>query len=173
MSKYYLLYSGEITKDYHDDYFDYEHDVIAERQTKEELVELAKNFPKYYCLKDGTIVASEDYNWYQYRSEPNEEGNSIDELIYAKYIRTKEGIYSLETVRKYGLEHCAVRQSDNIEDLFDELIVIGVYGDKYIKNYSDNKNLTYKGRGTKGAIWTTKGLIYVAERNSEGEWELL
>lgn len=113
-----------------------------------------------------------------------------------KYIRTKSGrIIDLTKVlleNEYGygwgtIEHyieylnndaqdTVINQADTIEELCDEFVVLEkgktkpfVYDmhcrdlDRYIK-----ENATIY-----GAIWTDKGLIYVAKLNNKGEWELL
>jgi hypothetical protein len=87
-----------------------------------------------------------------------------------KYIRTKYGIISsLKTVRTSDI----VRKADTIEELCDEFIC-----DKFVHN--NLKELLEFGELGKfiggtiyGAIWTDKGLIYVAKMNDKGELELL
>lgn len=109
-----------------------------------------------------------------------------------KYIRTKEGIYDKidETLRlatcppKYELKkngehisyiHCKDCQlADTIEELCDEFVIKGTNWQQIIDLESARYNLK---RPTKlkvyGAIWTEKGLIYVAKMNDKGEFELL
>lgn len=109
-----------------------------------------------------------------------------------KYIRTKNGkIHTLHNyqgwdnfytctngwkdlnnmcykVRKMSV----VKQADTIKELCDEF----VYVDEEIKQFlvSDDLDM-YKAKQLKvfGAIWTDKGLIYVAKMNEKGELELL
>ena len=105
------------------------------------------------------------------------------------YIRTKDGIYKVESEYEpseytkivYGSK--VISQSENIEELFDEFVV-------FDKEQPNGKLLYYKGfENLKkefidfekdkekvvvcGAIWTDKGLIYVAKMNDKGEFELI
>lgn len=97
-----------------------------------------------------------------------------------KYIRTKDRIISsLETVRTSDV----VRKADTIEELIDRF----VYDDDvFYPNLSNGclETYDYEGlevkvteekiqKGIYGAIWTDKGLIYVAKMNNKGELELL
>lgn len=113
-----------------------------------------------------------------------------------KYIRTKDGIYEpihyedqlIEA--EYYLDHennliderDIIKQADTIEELCDEFVkkskqtwnnyfVIGedalrIFDRKYHKE--DLVHYDYY-----GAIWTDKGLIYVAKMNEKRELELL
>ena len=60
-------------------------------------------------------------------------------------------------------------QADTIEELCDEF----VYGETLIYDKEEMKFLTSRGEIVYGAIWTSKGLIYVAKMNEKGELELL
>ena len=106
-----------------------------------------------------------------------------------KYIRTKDNIY--EIVNDYG-SSCAIKskgkrgriaidgftikyglsyapRADTIEKLCDEFVAnneLLVFED--ITRYAMYKNYIIY-----GAIWTDKGLIYVAKMNDKGELELL
>lgn len=91
-----------------------------------------------------------------------------------KYIRTKNGIKTqYDTVRPQFI----VKQADTIEELCDDFLL-------------ENKKTHWKGHMPYhkstiyneilqrdyiiyGAIWTDKGLIYVAKMNDKGELELL
>ena len=72
-----------------------------------------------------------------------------------------------------------VKQADTIEELCDEFVVIGKTTDDYSTYDNLNKALKFMElRGIcrdrlRGAIWTDKGLIYVARMNNEGVMELL
>lgn len=83
-------------------------------------------------------------------------------------------------------EHVIVKQADTIEELCDEFVV--VYKNNRINQFKANemgnetqttnefvKNnyLRFNNQLVYGAIWTNKGLIYVAKMNDEGELELL
>ena len=113
------------------------------------------------------------------------------------YIRTKDGIYKVEsTLRDNGIvkgynvgemgfirKDQVIKQSENLEELCDEFVV-------FDKEQPNGKLLYYKGfENLKkefidfekdkekvvvcGAIWTDKGLIYVAKMNDKGELELI
>ena len=106
-----------------------------------------------------------------------------------KYIRTKDGIYEVVEDRKDGMwavvkEHkpdnynfkMSLRKitkiADTIEELCDWFVVIR--DSEYIlASYSDMKNWFDSSREKYGAIWTDKGLIYVAKMNDKGVLELL
>ncbi|MBR3208822.1 MAG: hypothetical protein IKF82_00995 [Bacilli bacterium] len=118
------------------------------------------------------------------------------------YIRTKDGIYEVDFVDNSTYYHTTgwnivekeqiIAKSDTIEELCDEFVLF----------YMETKNATpipwatYERRGVwekekehiineitnhpsyrepilYGAIWTSKGLIYVAKMNSEGNLELI
>ena len=112
-----------------------------------------------------------------------------------RYIRTKNGIYDLDksiwyefTGRKVRIPYCEEYEKqpglcktvETIEELCDELVFDNVYhsrmtpsamhtkeNQEVIKSYLKQNIVCY------GAIWTDKGLIYVAKMNDEGELELL
>ena len=109
-----------------------------------------------------------------------------------KYIRTEDGIYEdagtdalgLRCVRYNGNKIALsqdddkiVKESDTIEELCDEFVY-------FIENCGKKMTLvdhflSYNGFGYNkvyaiyGAIWTNKGLIYVAKMNEKGELELI
>ena len=98
-----------------------------------------------------------------------------------KYIRTKDGIYENKPLKKHlgkrkgkGFEivfkeQDIINQADTIEELCDEFV--GVYHNICeVVSTKDNWN---KYDTFYGAIWTSKGLIYVAKMNDKGELELL
>lgn len=112
-----------------------------------------------------------------------------------RYIRTKDGIfrYKLMSRNEYEFRVEAgniiqgkevegeVKIADTVEELCDEFIVVhkdgthvfqkSTAGDKVSKEYVEyllRNNQTFY-----GAIWTDKGLIYVAKMNNKGELELL
>lgn len=63
-----------------------------------------------------------------------------------------------------------LKQADTIKELCDEFVMISDGKHKLdigCHSYSDEKIQIY------GAIWTDKGLIYVAKMNKKGELELL
>ena len=79
-----------------------------------------------------------------------------------------------------------VNQADTIEELCDEFVIIYKDEYKYYANtdkpfITNNKPYTLKSRTEEklkyfnyyGAIWTDKGLIYVAKMNEKGDLELI
>lgn len=97
-----------------------------------------------------------------------------------KYIRTKDGVIIKGTLNFEDTEHFILKQADTIEELCDEFVwirknnVLGIlpsldnrkYDIKTAKKHLDKFEIY-------GAIWTDKGLIYVAKMNDKGELELL
>lgn len=104
-----------------------------------------------------------------------------------KYIRTKDRIYisyidnntTLEEVNNAYKEDKAIAIADTIEELCDCFIVVG--RKHYIWDKQHCIGLTYQQVKESyssscviyGAIWTDKGLIFVAKMNQEGVLELL
>ena len=106
-----------------------------------------------------------------------------------RYIRTKETDCCIIDTIKYKEitgEDCfipkneIVAEADTIEELCDEFVIAYenggriVYGDlewakvkAMVNSKSGIKSIIY------GAIWTDKGLLYVAKMNDKGELELL
>ena len=109
-----------------------------------------------------------------------------------KYVKTKEGIFEVE--QKYrDLVSCGEKginyyqgwkikkQADSIEELCDGWVLESkaytsgffvIYNTKENQERMKNFKLR-KGETLFGAIWTDKGLIYVAKMNDKGELELL
>lgn len=117
-----------------------------------------------------------------------------------KYIRTEKGIYQLENNEKIvemgvkvyiGINEFnnptyepIIAQADTIEELCDEFVY--EYKNSFYKNSKPSYELVemsletmkatmefFSGATFYGAIWTSKGLIYVAKLNDKGELELI
>lgn len=111
------------------------------------------------------------------------------------YVRTKDGVYEVKVNKYHELVYCKdnqivlscniIKQSETIEELCDELFV---YVRKQNEDYEKiempiidiTRNLTslikianFTNSVVLGAIWTSKGLIYVAKMNENGELELI
>lgn len=112
-----------------------------------------------------------------------------------KYIRTKDGIYKTDSPiqpekeiqikwiddhcfeTSWKTKPCEWKQADTIEELCDRFVLItnrAHYGFGHFRNIER----VVLGKEEKliacyGAIWTDKGLIYVAKMNEKGELELL
>lgn len=104
-----------------------------------------------------------------------------------KYIRTKDGIYDLDksiwyefTGRKVRMPYCEEYEKqpglcktvETIEELCDEFVGIND-GKPQMLRFVPYACAQYWNGGVYGAIWTDKGLIYVAKMNKKGELELL
>ena len=116
----------------------------------------------------------------------------------SKFIRTKYGIYEVESefLDNEGkwvgynivgndiaiiLRTQVINQADTIEELCDEFVLYdnqlktyGVFDKKVITfKWIQNHSTIYKGMTIYGAIWTSKGLIYVAKMDKKGDLELI
>ena len=109
------------------------------------------------------------------------------------YIRTKDGVYDVDEIKPYFLdekqklfinnglkiavnEKQVIKQSENLEELCDRFVVMDKETKEvmnivsflaYAKLWSSCKYNIF------GAIWTDKGLIYVAKFNDKGDLELI
>lgn len=116
-----------------------------------------------------------------------------------KYIRTKngeihefleEGINNaiISTKGCVIMKYAITKQANTIEELCDEFVVCETNTSKnitYNHNYQigmleEYMNKVFPFKPTyitlnfiRGAVWTEKGLIYVAKMNEKGEFELL
>ena len=112
-----------------------------------------------------------------------------------KYVRTKGGIYKNASIDKDIVVICRDRKcevnptdivatADNIEELCDEFVLISpvfaYYPNRLTKDrlndlawLKKHKGEDCKNDNAYGAIWTDKGLVYVAKMNEKGELELL
>lgn len=95
-----------------------------------------------------------------------------------KYIRTKDKIYSgIGTATFFLLDKGGyienadiIAKADTIEELCDEFVAVDKETKKHLLFFSTTDSNVYE---IYGAIWTDKGLIYVAKMNDKGEVELL
>ena len=108
-----------------------------------------------------------------------------------RYVRTKDGVYSekltkINDNKVYVRDLCCdyeeytyagevINQADTIEELCDEFVDEEQYyiikNKNLIKDIPNKSEL--KNHKIYGAIWTSKGLIYVAKLNDKGELELI
>jgi hypothetical protein len=125
---------------------------------------------KYVRLKDGTICDGTD----NYKID--EEGNYCE--IVSRWGKNEEVIMIPKD--------CVEKESDNIEDLFDVYVTVFDTSKSYYKNIFPRQYLFLQNAINDlpkideiynpqiyGAIWTDKGLIYVARMNANEEWELI
>jgi len=118
-----------------------------------------------------------------------------------KYFRTKDGrmfecfddgiIADFDTPRPtYVADDYILKQANTIEELCDEFIYVNkekdikcfcllhqpittIYYGAQLEDVETKKLINDKNIEIYGAIWTDKGLIYVAKMNKEGALELL
>lgn len=116
-----------------------------------------------------------------------------------KYIRTADGVFEVkatpETNKMYENSVCYQIYDHNIceardvliKDIIKEADTIKELCDEFVVEYEDGNHLAYSElewakdkalRSNKkyiiyGAIWTSKGLIYVAKMNDKGVLELI
>lgn len=112
------------------------------------------------------------------------------------FVRTKDAVYEVLNTITYGdkksyivgqgmiiLEYRVLKQADTIEELCDEIVIRHLtskkpyIADEYQKTQilKDRQKafVEYGVEEVKGAIFTDKGLIYVAKMNDKGELELI
>jgi len=106
-----------------------------------------------------------------------------------KYIRTKDNIFAVNgqvsNVDIYYKTIKGIKLADTIEELCDEFVCNNELYKKIehrkmyegdicvLVDYGGFCVNIQKGNQVYGAIWTNKGLIYVAKMNDKGELELL
>lgn len=96
------------------------------------------------------------------------------------YIRTKDGrildFDKLNEVSKLSIDMAEepIREAKTIEELCDEFVVVNntCFNTPQLLGIVIDKDY-YKHEEVYGAIWTSKGLIYVAKMNDTGELELI
>lgn len=111
-----------------------------------------------------------------------------------KYVRTKDDVIELNEKEQYinGIhiyvskkinerdyyfkDDDILKQADNIEELCDEFVC---QENDYFYWLASRENVSFRDlpncycKAIFGAIWTDRGLIYVAKMNENGELELL
>lgn len=95
-----------------------------------------------------------------------------------RYIRPSDLIIDTKWYKEGWFMSDNSKEADNIEELCDEFVVVSEDGkhDIYkslttgLKTLVENKAYLI---ALYGAIWTEKGLVYVAKLNDKGEFELL
>ena len=100
-----------------------------------------------------------------------------------KYIRTKDGIIEINPTLTNEQINISLGENtpraNTIEELCDEIVEIingkaqVVYADISFNDLAIAKIRDKHNAAIYGAIWTDKGLIYVAKMNEKGELELL
>ena len=98
------------------------------------------------------------------------------------YVKLKDGVYMTNEIRGqafvyfwYGQKAInkdeILKEGDTIEELCDEYVRVNKDIHEYLA--SEDMPTRYEGSEIYGAIWTDKGLIYVAKINDKGELELI
>lgn len=106
------------------------------------------------------------------------ESDCYPEEYVTTYLNHCEHVVNLQNAG-FDFEGCIVKQADTIEELCDEYCLKGNDGTRLVYNRSDfidlKKDILANDGWVEiyGAIWTDKGLIYVAKMNNKGELELL
>ena len=96
-----------------------------------------------------------------------------------RYIRTTDGriIDKYNPPIFYKMLDVVIKESDSIEELCDCFVTIMPptfpHIHEYYSDMIDWVDNDWEDTTCYGAIWTDKGLIYVAKMNSKGELELL
>ena len=102
----------------------------------------------------------------------------------SKYIRTKDNsithteqiikVKDIDAYKKMYAYEEIIKQADSIEELCDVLVCIDkITGCHTLWKVIDKFDLILEDYDWYGAIWTDKGLIYVAKMNDKGNLELL
>lgn len=119
---------------------------------------------RYIRTEDGRVIDTKtDWNfkdgWFKVK------GNTLIETNWEETVYEGEYVESKTTVDKIKI----IKQADTIKDVCDEGVCnnsltgfVNIYGFELYKKYK-----------CYGAIWTNKGLIYVAKINNKGELELI
>ena len=108
------------------------------------------------------------------------------------YIRTKDGVYEVSHLNAYATHkrkgetllegyktayiknENIIAQSENLEELCDRFIAKTCDITQYwVESKLENAKMYCGVETIYGAIWTDKGLIYVAKMNEKGELELI
>lgn len=126
---------------------------------------------KYIRLEEGVFQVGE-----KVIIEPNNNKNATSFPNESGYYITRKNKYDGIDFR-YAGESEIIKESDNLEVLCDEFILVDDNSHtlerdlkeltKYKKYIGGSHGIVY------GAIWTGKGLIYVARMNKDGKWELM
>ena len=140
---------------------------------------------KYIRTKDGNIIDTKNKFYHfvetkeQYEKEKKRRKNDFSCCGMVSFI--ENNIWNRFCERHNGNNETRekIEQADTIEELCDEFVVAYenariVYDDLEWAKTKAKSSLEYGNKSIiYGAIWTDKGLIYVAKMNEKGELELL
>ena len=124
---------------------------------------------KFVKMKDGHIYDVSFHN-----VEENLKDGLETELFVAHSGKSfgsyLQGLGAVSLTKVLSVNDVA-KESDNIEELFDCYVD---YHEGYNADFMRiNRPVKRHGHEIYGAVWTDKGLIYVAKMNEKGEWALL
>ena len=142
---------------------------------------------KYIRTKDGRIVdiekfINEEKDTPYYKDFEFEEISKDGELKWTAVGTEQNSMEEQRGIRCHfsaTLNSEVIKQADIIEELCDEFVLDGMLGqlsitDFYNYHFHNSIEQILKNNQTiYGAIWTDKGLIYVAKLNEKGELELI
>jgi hypothetical protein len=114
---------------------------------------------KYIVAKDGRIIKFDT-------SDVEEEIAGIKYDILGFRLKTIMQFYGLK-------KEDIVKVVDTIEELCDEFVVVNSFCCSLLNENEKQDIKRFAKSNLYGAIWTDKGLIYVAKMNNKGELELL
>ena len=133
-----------------------------------------RNF-KYVRTTHGVFYINKEYGDCVMCGTEQEFYNLCKKNFDCFYISTiKQTIYSRRNGIGIALPY--IKSADTIEELCDEFVVAdrdNHRGRYIVRDDGDLKEVYEKLGDVFGAIWTAKGLLYVAKMNGKGEFELL
>ena len=125
---------------------------------------------KYIRTKDGRIIDLEQgWNCFDLY-----DGSKELKKHYSRMVFNQRGD-AMFTSEEYFTSLDILKQADTIEELCDEFVLFRE-GKPYafVPNKEYNAKIAHDcWKDYRGAIWTDKGLIYVAKMNEKGDLELL
>jgi hypothetical protein len=151
------------------------------RTENDEILELKKTSKCIYVIRNKNIDSKNCYVSYLWDGENYYLIDYQNCMIFSynsaqRFISDlmKEKLNYQDLIIEISPYYQNCKQADTIEELCDEFVVVNntcfnmpqLLGTKIDKDY-------YKHEDVYGAIWTNKGLIYVAKMNEKGELELL
>ena len=99
-------------------------------------------------------------------------------VIYKEIIPKHNGTFQIVDYEGEIQAGAIIAEADTIEELCDEFVLVDEtlppHLDRDLKEITRYKTYIAGSRGNVyGAVWTSKGLIYVAKLNNKGELELI
>lgn len=131
---------------------------------------------KYIRTKDGRIIDLKGWSIVELIGVNTETNEEKKDICYQRNWFEQHGDCCEYKSEYISHNSQVLKQADTIEELCDEFVVEGKsyhivldkMGYETIKRYEKDEDTNIY-----GAIWTDKGLIYVAKVKESVEWELL